>query len=98
MNSRIDAMTDRIGSFAIIPCDKPPAGAIAYGPLDVIMEPVLDSKARAEPEALVARADARAEQEREHEQREQELFADGIRAIAAGIDFHAELKITGPEA
>jgi hypothetical protein len=65
-------------------------------PLDVIMEPVLDSKARAEAEALVARADARAEQERE--QREQELFADGIRAIAAGIDFHAELKITGPEA
>ena len=46
---------------------------------------MLGSKARAEAETLVARADQAAEREREREQREQELFADGIRAIADNV-------------
>jgi hypothetical protein len=81
-------MTDPAPSFAIIavpPDGKPPAGAIVHGPLDVVMERVLDSKARVAAEALVARADQAAEQEREREEREQEVITEGIRAIADGI-------------
>ena len=66
------AMTDPVQSFAIIEVPEgshPPAGAIAHGPLDVI-ECVIGSKARAEAEALIARADQAAEEEREREQRE----------------------------
>ena len=60
-------------SFAIIEVPEGshlPAGAIAHGPLDVITERVIGSKARAEAEALIARADQAAEEEREREQRE----------------------------
>ena len=80
-------MADPAPSFAIVPVhdNKVPAGAIAHGPLNVITERVLSSKARTEALALVARADEAAEQEREREQREQEILSDGIRAFTDGI-------------
>jgi hypothetical protein len=81
-------MTDPAPSFAIIPVPYGtpwPNSAIAHGPLSAIMEHVLGSRARADAEALVKRAADAAEQEREREQREQELLSDGIRAIADGI-------------
>jgi hypothetical protein len=80
-------MTDPAPSFAIIPVryGKPPAEAIMHGPLSAVMEHVLGSKARADALALVARADEAAAEEREREQREQEILSDGIRAVADGI-------------
>jgi hypothetical protein len=80
-------MTDPAPSFAIIPVPygKPPAGAIAHGPLSAVFEHVLGSRARADAEALVKRAADAAEQEREREQREQEVLSDGIRTIADGV-------------
>jgi hypothetical protein len=82
------AMTDPTPNFAIIQVpegSQPPAGAIATGPMSIITENVLGSRARAEAEALVKRAADAAEQEREREEREQELTANAIREIADGI-------------
>jgi hypothetical protein len=79
-------MTDP-STFAIIPVPygKPPADAIAHGPMSAVMQHVLSSRARAEALALVKRADAAAEEERRRAQREQQIFSEGIRAIADGI-------------
>jgi hypothetical protein len=80
-------MADPAPSFAIVPVrdNKVPASAIMHGPMDVVAESILGSRARADAEALVKRAADAAEQEREREQHEQELFAEGVRALRDGI-------------
>jgi hypothetical protein len=65
--------------------NKVPASAIMHGPMDVVAESILGSRARAEAEALVKRADAAAEQEREREQQEQQAIGEGVRALRDGI-------------
>jgi hypothetical protein len=81
------SMTEPAENFAIIPVSghKPPDNAIMHGPLDVITERVLGSRARADALDLVARAADAAEQEREREQQEQAVLAEGVKAIADGI-------------
>jgi hypothetical protein len=63
----------------------PDGEIIMQGSLNAVMQHVIDSKARKEAEALIARADQAAEQEREREQRERELVSDGIRVLADGF-------------
>jgi hypothetical protein len=86
MSSRFKYIEDP-GHFALIrlPNGKVPADAIVHGSMSCVMQSVLDSKARNEALDLLARADAAAEQEREREQREQQVITEGIRAIADGI-------------
>jgi hypothetical protein len=85
--SRAGALIEDPGHFALIrlPNSKVPADAIVHGSMSCVMQSVLDSKARNEALDLLARADMPAEQEREREQREQEIVSDGIHAIADGI-------------
>jgi hypothetical protein len=63
----------------------PDGEVIMQGSLSAVMQCVADSKARKEAEALIARADQAAEQERERVEREREMFAEGVRAIADGV-------------
>ena len=78
-------MTEPTSAFAIIPLTgKPPDNAIVHGSLNAVTQCVLGSKARFEAELLIARADA-AEEEREREQREQQVLTEGIRALADSV-------------
>ena len=80
-------MTDP-STLAIIPVpygSPSPANAIAHGPMAAVMAHVLGSKARAEALDLVQRAEQAAEEERERAQREQQIFSEGVQAIADGI-------------
>jgi hypothetical protein len=81
-------MTDSAPNFAIIPVPygtPSPNSAIMQGPLRMVMEHVLGSRARADAEALVKRAADAAEEEREREQQEQQAISEGVRALRDGI-------------
>jgi hypothetical protein len=66
------------------------ASARAIGPESLVMEQVMGSKARADAEALVAKADDIREQkelmERQEERRQAKAFADNIRKINDTMD------------
>jgi hypothetical protein len=72
--------------FAIVPVsDKPPADAIMHGSMSAIMERVADSKARAEAEAVIARAEQAAAELAQQNEREQQIIADSMRKFVDGI-------------
>jgi hypothetical protein len=56
-----------------------------HGGRGAVTEPILSTRARADAEALLKRADAAAEEEKQREEREQEVIAEGIRAFADGV-------------
>jgi hypothetical protein len=63
----------------------PDGQIIACGSLNAVTQPILGSKSRADALDLIKRADAAAEQEREREQQERVVVAEGARALADGI-------------
>jgi hypothetical protein len=87
MSSRYKYIEDP-GHFALIRVPdgcKAPDDVIAHGSLNAITERVMSSKARSDALELLARADAAAEEEREREQREQQVLTEGIRALADSV-------------
>src|SRR5262245_31077776 len=86
MSSRYKYIEDP-GHFALVrvPDNKAPADALMHGSMSSVTQCLLDSKARSEALALVARADQAAEQEREREQQEQQAITEGTRALTDGI-------------
>jgi hypothetical protein len=87
MSSRFKYLEDD-SRFALIRVPdgvRPTGDVIAHGSTSSVTQCLLDSKARNDALDLIARANEAAEQEREREQREQEVFAEGVRALRDGI-------------
>jgi hypothetical protein len=63
----------------------PDGGIIAQGSLSAVTQPILNSRSRAEALTIIARADQAAEEQREREQQERDVFAEGVRALRDGI-------------
>jgi hypothetical protein len=89
MSSRLKYGEDKPGSFALIRVPdgcKAPGDVIAHGSMSSVTQCLLDSVARSKAEALLARADEAAEQEKQREQREQQLITEGVRALHDRLD------------